>query len=138
MTDFEKYILNTLRKHIDLTDMVYFLQKNDYKLSGQSEENNQPAKLELCFEYCGEYETSEDGIFKLYVLIDEDIFELYSNKDREYDEFIKAFFNRKWFLIDAYTKMVIPSFWNDGELVYLDTDRKNYEEWKTAHIKCKK
>lgn len=133
MTKFEKQILNDLQEYTDLSDIIDFLWDNNYELIEQSEEYNQPAKLELYFAYCGEEKTSGDGTLDLYVFVDETVFGWYRNEDEEYDEFVEAFYNQDWDQIGEHTIAVIPNIWNDGEMVYLGTDKKTYKKLMDAY-----
>ena len=149
MTIFEKKIAEGLKYCASFIDDIDYLYENDYQISGYCEEANEPAKLELYFDYCGDEEVSGDGSFDLFLFTTEDVYEMYENEEEddagmtEYDYFIDSFLCGDWYEIENYIYDFVPNIYRyeDSEnygFVYLGVSREVYDEMMAGYDDWKK
>lgn len=151
MTTFEKKIAEGLKACDTFIDAIDYLYENDYQSCGYCEEANEPAKLELYFEYGGDEEVSGDGTFDLYLFTTEDVYEMYENEETdedgmtEYDYFIGEFICRDWYEIENYIYDFVPNIYRVEEpdsdidgFAYLGVSREVYNDMMAGYDNWKK
>lgn len=140
MTTFEKKIAEGLKACDTFIDAIDYLYENDYQSCGYCEEANEPAKLELYFEYGGDEEVSGDGTFDLYLFTTEDVYEMYENEETdedgmtEYDYFIGEFICRDWYEIENYIYDFVPNIVNSGHRATLVRSFSHSGPEKQPHL----